>query len=62
MASHMVEGWMNKIGNRYDPEYDVPPGPPVTWAEHSLMLAVLDLQEQVSELKKRIEGDQADEH
>ena len=57
MASHWVDGLMSKIESRYNAEYDTPPHgqPPVTWAEHSLMMAVRDLQEQISALQDEVE-------
>lgn len=52
-----------KLRDRYNPEYDVPAGPPVTWAEYDLMemierlvVVVEDLQDQINRING-MEGD-----
>jgi hypothetical protein len=42
---------LQEIERQYNPEYDIPQGPPVTWAEWYLCQAVQELAEKVEALE-----------
>ena len=52
--SNHTKSRLDRIQNEYNPEYDIPPGPPVTWAEMDLTEAVLELAAKVAELEARL--------
>lgn len=58
---YIIEGRLDKIDNRYNPEFDcIKDGPRVTWAEaelseavRQLLYVITDLQKQITELRER---------
>lgn len=55
MITHLVT--IEKIQNRYNPEHDLPPGPPVTWVEMALLEIIIDLLGRVDELENQPQVD-----
>ena len=49
--SNHTKSRIDRIQREYNPEYDIPPGPPVTWAEMDLADAVTELAAKIEELE-----------
>jgi hypothetical protein len=50
-CSHYLE----RIDKRYNPEFDIPEPPEVTWADYNLLLAIQSLQITIQALQTRID-------
>ena len=44
---------VQKIENRYNPEYDVPIGTEVSWVEYELLQLILELEKRIIALEKK---------
>jgi len=46
--------WMDALVRKYNPEYDVPTGPLVTFADRQMIEAIRELHKDVEDLKERV--------
>lgn len=50
-----IKSHLRRIVNRYNPEFDVPDGPQVTYSDYQLLEALCALVDEVDRLNRKIE-------
>ena len=51
--SFITERETTRIMSKYNPEYDIPPGPEVSWVEWALLQMVLELEKRIIALEEK---------